>query len=68
MNNSNYAAKEILSHLLKNGWVSTECFSSEILEQEIAKIIDNSSRCNINIDKRGFSFDSAITQKYTFEV
>ena len=68
MTNSNYAAKQILAHLLTNGWVSTECFSSDRLEQEIAKIIDNSALCTINLDKKGFTFDSGITQTYTFEV
>jgi len=41
MTNSNYAAKQILAHLLKNGWVSTECFSSERVEHDIQTIIDN---------------------------
>ena len=66
MNNSNYAAKQILTHLLKNGWVSTECFSSEHVEQDIKNIIDNAALCNINLDPKGFTFDSAISQTYTF--
>jgi len=68
MTNSNYAAKQILDHLLKAGWVSTECFSSKKVEHEIATIIDNSALCNINLDPKGFTFDSANTQTYTFQV
>jgi len=68
MTNSNYAAKQILTHLLKNGWVSTECFSSEHVEQDIKNIIDNAALCNINLDPKGFTFDSAISQTYTFSV
>jgi hypothetical protein len=66
MNNSNYAAKEILTLLLKKGWVSTECFSSEHVERDIKNIIDNAAVCNINLDPKGFTFDSAISQTYTF--
>jgi hypothetical protein len=66
MTNSNYAAKQILTHLLKNGWVSTECFSSEHVEGDIKNIIDNAAVCNINLDPKGFTFDSAISQTYTF--
>jgi hypothetical protein len=68
MTNSNYAAKQILTHLLKNGWVSTECFSSEHVERDIKNIIDNAALCNINLDPKGFTFDSAISQTYTFSV
>jgi hypothetical protein len=68
MTNSNYAAKQILTHLLKNGWVSTECFSSEHVERDIKNIIDNAAVCNINLDPKGFTFDSAISQTYTFSV
>lgn len=68
MTNSNYAAKQILTHLLKNGWVSTECFSSEHVERDIENIIDNAALCNINLDPKGFTFNSAITQTYTFSV
>jgi len=68
MTNSNYAAKQILTHLLKNGWVSTECFSSEHVERDIENIINNAVLCNINLDPKGFTFDSAISQTYTFSV
>jgi hypothetical protein len=66
MTNSNYVAKQILTHLLKNGWVSTECFSSEHVERDIKNIIDNAAVCNINLDPKGFTFDSDISQTYTF--
>ena len=68
MNNSQYAAKEILTHLLKKGWVSTECFSSTQVENEIASIINNAAVCNINLDGQKCTFDSANTVTYTFEV
>ena len=48
MNNSNYAAKEILTLLLKKGWVSTECFSSEHVERDIKNIIDNALKFSSN--------------------
>jgi hypothetical protein len=68
MNNSNYAAKEILTLLLKKGWVSTECFSAGELEAEIAAIISNAALSNISLESQPYTFDSAITKTYTFTV
>ena len=49
MNNSEYAANQILEYLLKNGWVSTNCFSSQHVKDEIQQIIINSALSNVNV-------------------
>ena len=49
MNNSEYAAEKILEYLLKNGWVSTNCFSSQHVKDEIQQIIINSALSNVNV-------------------
>ena len=63
MNNSNYAAEKILEYLLKNGWVSTECFSAEHVKSDIEHIIINAAVSNINVSTNlgVTTFDSATT-------
>ena len=68
MNNSNYAAEQILEYLLKNGWVSTNCFSSQHVKAEIQQIIINSALSNVNVSANlgSNTVDGATT--YTFTV
>lgn len=68
MNNANYATEQILEYLLKNGWVSSNCFSSEHVISNIKQIIVNASLSNIQFstNRQKQTNDSAIT--YTFTV
>ena len=67
MNNSDYAAEKILEYLLKNGWVSTDCFSSNHVKSDIEQIIINAALSNIKISTTlGVeTSDSATTYTYT---
>lgn len=67
MNNSDYAAEKILEYLLKNGWVSTDCFSSNHVKSDLEQIIINAALSNIKISTTlGVeTSDSATTYTYT---
>lgn len=67
MNNSYYAAEKILEYLLRNGWVSTDCFSSNHVKSDIEQIIINAALSNIKISTTlGVeTSDSATTYTYT---
>lgn len=67
MNNANYAADQILEYLLKNDWVSTNCFSSEHVKSNIEQIIINAALSNIKLSTTlGVETkDSATTYTYT---
>lgn len=72
MNNSKYAAEKILEYLLKNGWVSTECFSAEHVKSDIDSIIINAALSTVNLSPNlgTNTFDSATTYTipaYNFE-
>jgi hypothetical protein len=41
MNNSNSASEQILEYLLKTGWVSTNCYSSQHVRADIEQMIIN---------------------------
>lgn len=63
MNNSNYAVEKIFEYLLKNGWVSTECFSAKHVKVDIEQIIIDAAISNINVSANiaVTTFDSATT-------
>lgn len=67
MNNANYAAEQILEYLLKNGWVSPNCCSSEHVKSNIEQIIVNASLSNIKLSTNlgNQTSDSAVTYTYT---
>lgn len=66
MNNSEYATDKILEYLLKNGWVSTDCFSSQYVKKDIEQIIINASISNVNFSTNlgGQTSDSATTYSF----
>jgi len=68
MNNSNYAADQILEYLLKNGWVSANCYSSQRVKADIEQIIINAALSNVKVSNNldVTTFDSATT--YTIPV
>ena len=68
MNNSEYAANQIFEYLLKNGWVSTNCFSTLHIKEDIQQIIINASLSNVNVSKNlgSQTSDSATTHTFTF--
>ena len=41
MNNSNYAAEQIVNMLIKRGWVATNAYDVSDLIREVASIITN---------------------------
>jgi hypothetical protein len=63
MNNSNYAADHILEYLLKNGWVSTNCYSSLHVKSDIEQIIINAALSNVKVSNNlgVTTLDSATT-------
>ena len=71
MNNSNYASDQIMEYLWKNGWVSTNCYSSQHVKADIEQIIINAALSNVNVSTNlgVTTFDSATTYtipKYKF--
>ena len=68
MNNSEYAANQILEYLLKNGWVSTNCFSTPHIKADIQQIIINASLSNVNVSTNlgSQTSDSDTTHTFTF--
>lgn len=70
MNNSNYAAEQILESLKTKGWMSAYAYDESQLIQDIASIIASASVSNITVikDSPTRTADSAITSIYTFNV
>lgn len=69
MNNSNYAAEQIVNMLIKRGWVATNAYDVSDLIREMSSIITNASIANVqlstNIDNITKTFDSGKTYTYT---
>jgi hypothetical protein len=69
MNNSNYAAEQIVNILIKRGWVATNAYDVSDLIREVSSIITNSSIANIqlstSVDNITKTFDSGDTYTYT---
>jgi hypothetical protein len=49
MNNSQYAAEQIVKMLIKRGWVSTDAYNVNDLIRDISTIIINASICNVQL-------------------
>lgn len=49
MNNSNYAAEQIVNMLIKRGWVATNSYDVNILINDISTIILNASLTNVQV-------------------
>lgn len=69
MNNSNYAAEQIVNMLIKRGWVATNAYDVSDLIREVSSIITNSSIANVqlstSVDNITKTFDSGDTYTYT---
>jgi len=69
MNNSNYAAEQIVNMLIKRGWVATNAYDVSDLIREASSIITNSSIANVqlstSVDNITKTFDSGDTYTYT---
>lgn len=66
MNNSKYAAEQIIDLLKKRGWVSTYTYDCTNLVNELSNIILNASLSNVNLSNPTNTFDSAVTYTQTF--
>ena len=66
MNNSKYAAEQIIDLLKKRGWVSTYAYDSTNLINELSNIILNSRLSNVDLSNPTYTFDSAVTYTQTF--
>ena len=49
MNNSQFAAEQIVKMLIKRGWVSTDAYNVNDLIRDISAIITNATICNVQL-------------------
>jgi hypothetical protein len=68
MNNSNYAAEQIVKMLIKRGWVSTDAYDVNNLISDISTIITNAAIANINLASSIPSYQFSNCDTTTFSI
>jgi hypothetical protein len=68
MNNSNYAAEQIVKMLIKRGWVSTDAYDVNNLISNISAIITNAAIANIDLASSIPSYQFSNCDTTTFSI
>lgn len=68
MNNSNYAAEQIVKMLIKRGWVSTDAYNVNNLISDISTTITNAAIANIDLASSIPSYQFSNCDTTTFSI